>query len=143
MSPGGGSRSLALLSDEAGPVELYIVGGWRGGLPVPGRNLASGLDGHWMAGTWPSPRWTKSCRSSPKRHNLAGRTVVRWLGCPSRDLAVHASPQRYEALGSDESGVRSSVRGLDSDFVTPSSSMPTAWCYTTPASPPGWSRGLV
>jgi hypothetical protein len=112
----GWSRSLELLSDEAGQWTCTTSADGDVDLPTPGGNLAA-VNGALDCDLAYSPLTNLM---PVRRHNLhrqAGTVdfLMAWVSLP--DLAVHASPQRYVALGSDDSTALVRYVSLDSDFV--------------------------
>jgi hypothetical protein len=112
----GWSRSLELLSDEAGHWSCASSVEGEVDLPVPGGNLAA-VTGALDCDLAYSPLTNLMPVLRHNLHRQPGTVdfLMAWVSLP--DLAVHASPQRYEALGSDESSALVRYAGLDSDFV--------------------------
>jgi hypothetical protein len=116
VAGGGWSRSLELLSDEAGQWSCTSSVDGEVDLPIPGGNLAA-VTGALDCDLAYSPLTNLMPVLRHNLHRQAGTVdfLMAWVSLP--DLAVHASPQRYEALGSDENSALVRYISLDSDFV--------------------------
>ncbi|MDX6260502.1 MAG: uncharacterized protein QOH84_2190 [Kribbellaceae bacterium] len=112
----GWSRSLELLSDESGHWTCSTSADGDADLPTPGGNLAA-VTGALDCDLAYSPLTNLMPVRRHDLHRQAGTVdfLMAWVSLP--DLAVHASPQRYEALGSDENSALVRYISLDTDFA--------------------------
>lgn len=112
----GWRRSLELLSDKAGHWTCSTSADGDVDLPTPGGNLAA-VTGALDCDLAHSPLTNLMPVRRHDLHRQAGTVdfLMAWVSLP--DLAVHASPQRYQALGSDESGAQVRYLSTDSNFV--------------------------
>jgi uncharacterized protein len=112
----GWRRSLRLWSDEAGQWRCRTSADGEVDLPQPGGDLTA-VTGALDCDLAYSPLTNVMPVLRHGLHQRPGTVdfLMAWVSLP--DLAVHASPQRYQSVSSDESGAVVRYVSLDSDFV--------------------------